>query len=928
MAELRTIEKSFDAGILSVTGSILSLPDEYVIIPHLLYTSRKFDDYVITIIGPNGIFLLSYQMFFSNGNSEPIEDYIIYLREYSVRLRDYFSIRNISLEYAPHLIIVSDKTFNYENENHDEPSIAPLYSLKKIITSTKIEIPISKLKIQELTSSIRANGIFKRVNQYQLLAEIEYSDVNVTYIAYDTILERSVMIKEIKNFTNPNDIQDLEKNEILREAKLTMQLDHNNIMNIEQIIPRDDSLYIIVEWFDRSQSLRQMINHSKAGIEPEIAKKIILQLCNALEHAHSRGVIHRNVRPENIMITKDYDIKLTNFDLAKKLDMSTRSTFDLKQMIKDNPYAAPEFRLGSEGHHKVDQRVDVYAVGVILYELLTNRIPVHLDERYWEPPSTYNKFVSSDLDKISLRAIKFDPHQRFATVSALKQRLLLLGKPKDDLNSENRYIERQIFKRTRNSIIYQAYDQKLSRKVALKKVLLDTFLTTDQRKQKLEKLLAEACIVSKLIHQNIVSVYDYFVEDGDGYVVMEWLEGKTLRDLKNEVNVFSTNTVIDIGIQIGEALNYAHQQNILHKDIKPENIIINKGKITILDFGIATFLEQNDSYKSFGTAIYMAPEQLNADSIIDQRVDIFSLGVLLYELLTSRFPYDPSIIMSNYSVDNIIDLVTPSQINFNSPISLDICINKALKVDPDERYQRISDFINELKNIINGTNYQPKSKKSNFINLITIPTIAIILIIIVLGIYVSIKLLQNDKKEVLEVPDVIVSVPSNNFVSAIPSTNLNKTIIESVKPKEIKSSIPMTIKTPEIKVTSKPLVGWQAGVDESKKVNIQANITIEEDNKKTNIFLTITNNSDDELEFLNRTDNPNLLIIKDDLGNNYTRFVDIKTVSSELIRIYPNSVVKGSFVMNITPNNNAKTLYISLSEYEGKNRSFNLLLER
>src|SRR5690606_12756230 len=150
--------------------------------------------------------------------------------------------------------------------------------------------------------------------------------------------------------------------------------------------------------------------------------------------------------------------------------------------------------------------------------------------------------VSEDLDKIVLQAIRFDPHQRFATISALKKRLLSLNEVKDEESSENRYIDRTIFKRTRNSIIFQAFDKKYSRKVALKKVLLDTFLNNQQRKEKLEKLLAEAKIVSKLIHPNIVQVYDYFVEDSDGYIVMEWLEGKTLRELKSEINVLNVDS--------------------------------------------------------------------------------------------------------------------------------------------------------------------------------------------------------------------------------------------------------------------------------------------------------------------------------------------------------------------------------------------------
>ncbi len=926
MAELRTIEKPLDIGVLSVTGSILSLPDEYIIIPHLLYTSRKFDDYVLTVIGPNGIFLLSYQLFV-NAKTEynGIEDYIIYLREYAVKLNEYFTIRNIFLNVEPKLIIVVDQSYPDVGGEPDDLLIVSVNNLKKLITSTIIDKPLSRGKIQELTYAVRASGQFKRINQYQLLMELEYSGSVITYLAYDTVLDRSVAIKEIKNYTNPTEIEDLENNEYIREAKLTMQLQHKNIISIDQIIPRDDSLYIVQEWNERACTLRELISSSKSIMDPEIAKSIIIQLCSALEHSHSHGVVHRNVRPENIIISEDYVVKLTNFDLAKKLDTSTRSTFDLKQMIKENPYAAPEFRLGSEGHHNIDQRVDIYSTGVILYELLTNRLPTHLDERYWEPPSLYNLQVSKEMDKITLKAIRFDPHQRYGTIESLKNRLSSLGKPKDELNSEQRYTDRQIFKRTRNSIIYQANDNKLSRKVALKKVLLDTFLSTEQRKQKLDKLLAEACIVSSLIHPNIVSVFDYFIEDGDGYIVMEWLEGKTLREMQNESGLIDFENVMDIGIQIAEALNYAHHHNIMHKDIKPENIMINRGKITILDFGLAIFLERDheDSYRSYGTAMYMAPEQLNNDYVLDQRVDIFALGVLLYELLTIRYPYDPSVIMSKYAGENIISPLAPSEINFTCPNTLDLCLIKALKINPDERYQRINDFISDLKNIYSKTEREPDNKNIwKWIEAILKPGILILLFIIALLLYSTGKLLQKDKQEL---PDVKISVP------AIPAEN--NEINSPISQKPLLAEKPDPTAEPTVLPTAEPDITaangtWKPGFVTAKRVTVQADIKINEDANSTTVYVVINNHSDDELELLNRTDNPDLLNIKDDLGNDYTDKVDIRSVSSELIRIYPNSVAKGSLIMNTLISPQAKNLVVSLSEYEGKKRNFVITLDK
>lgn len=896
MAELRTIEKSFDAGILSVTGSILSLPDEYIIIPHLLYTARKFDDYVITILGPNGIFLLSYQMFLMNETEAPIEDQIIYLREYAIKLYEYFSVRNLRIENNPILIIVSEHNFPYIQGEPDDPVIIPISDLKKFILSTKVLHPIPKAKIQEMTYVIRANSSFKRINQYQLLSETEYTDSTVTYLAYDTVLDRSVLIKEIKNYTNPEELEDLEKNEILREAKLTMQLQHKNIINIEQLIPKDGSLFVVVELFEKSKSLKDIINKSTGLFPQDTVMNIILQLCDALEHAHLKGIIHRNVRPENIIITKENTVKLTNFDLAKKSDIHTRSSFDLKQMVKENLYAAPEYKLGIHGHHNIDQRVDVYAVGVILYELLTNRLPVHLDERYWEPPSKFNSQVTEELDRIILQSIRFDPHQRLATVTALKNRLVNLGKDKDETCPENRYTDRQIFKRTRNSIIYQAFDRKQNKKVALKKVLLDTYLSNSQRRQKLEKLLAEAKIVSKLIHPNIVEVYDYFVEDSDGYIVMEWLEGKTLREQKSEINNWNIDQIIKISVQIAEALNYAHHQNIMHKDIKPENIMVNNGKVTILDFGVATFLEENDTYKSYGTAIYMAPEQINNEVLIDQKVDIFSLGVLIYEMLTGRIPFDPSVIMSKYSSENIIMPVPVSEINFACPHILDLILDRALKINPDERYQRMSDFIQDLKAVYRKEVLSNRSKFEKLRKLIpslTTPTLAIIFTVFFLLLYLTMNIIFKDNKETNVVPDVTVNIPE--------SINKNNDEI----------------------VTND---NWLKATSENENVIIKGELT--EYETKTKIKLSVVNNSDDEIIILNRINDSSIINIKDDNNYDYTKNINMQSVSAVLTRIYPKSNSEGSFEIDIKPSPDSKRLIVYLSEDEGKKRNFILNFKR
>lgn len=897
MAELRTIEKSLDVEILSVSGSILSLPDDYIIIPHLLYNSRKFHDYVITIVGPNGFFLISYQAFFDTQfKSENIEDSIIYLREYTLKLADYFRMRNIKLDVHPKLLIAVDDNTLELQEDPDDVMVVHVDKIKTLVTSFQKKIPYSKSKINEIVFLIRANGILTRVNQYQLLNKIEYTNDCSSYLAYDTIMDRTVLVKEIKNYTDSSKIEDLEKNEILRESRLTMQLKHENIISIEQIIPRDNSLYVIIEWVDGAKNLRQLINSNKQGLSPDLSLYIINQVCLALEHCHSKGVVHRNIRPEDILITDNYKVKITNFDLAKKQGLSTMETSALRQISKENPYASPELRL-TAGLHNVDHRVDIYSVGVILYELLTNRLPYHLDEKYWDPPSSFNKLVHKDLDAICVKALKFDQHQRFGTITAMREKIKNIGEPIDELSTEQRYIDREIYKRTKNSMIYRAHDNKTNKTVALKKLTFDSLVTSAQRFNRLQKLLSEANILRMLSHKNIVTVYDCFIEDGDGYIVMEWLEGKNLRELRNEINQFSIDQIISIGIQIAKALDYAHQQNIMHKDIKPENIIFYAEKITILDFGLAGFLEEKTDTKSHGTAMYMAPEQLKGDAILDQRVDIFSLGVLMYELVTSKYPYGPDIVMNMYSDDKAIEPIFPSELNFTCPSSLDFCIKKAIKINPDERYQRINDFISDLENIINKSSKSPKRYYDEFISIISLPRMAIFFIIMFMVVFSGIKMIQKEKKEILEIPNVIISVPA----------------------------IPVSFSFDKNTITA---YDWISDRSRRKEVIIDLKIKTNNTLNQSLVIMNINNKSQDELSFFNSTDSLKSVKIIDNLNNRYDSKILLNTVSSDLTRVYPKTNISGSFVIDTIPSKKAQKIEAELCENQGKNRCFFVTFEK
>ncbi|MCJ7578614.1 MAG: serine/threonine protein kinase, partial [candidate division Zixibacteria bacterium] len=187
-------------------------------------------------------------------------------------------------------------------------------------------------------------------------------------------------------------------------------------------------------------------------------------------------------------------------------------------------------------------------------------------------------------------------------------------------------------------VVYKAQDTKLDRIVALK--FLPQHLTSDPVEK--ERFVHEAKAASALNHPNVTTIYEIDEFEGQMFIVMEYCEGKTLKQII-EKETLSVRKVLDIGIQICEGLVVAHEKGIVHRDIKSANIMLTpRGQVKIMDFGLAklkggTKLTQTRS--TLGTAAYMSPEQAQGEEV-DQRSDVFSFGVVLYELLTGRLPFE------------------------------------------------------------------------------------------------------------------------------------------------------------------------------------------------------------------------------------------------------------------------------------------------
>ena len=264
-------------------------------------------------------------------------------------------------------------------------------------------------------------------------------------------------------------------------------------------------------------------------------------------------------------------------------------------------------------------------------------------------------------------------------------------------------------------IVYRAEDLVLKRPVALK--FLPQDLTKDKRS--LERFLREARAAAALNHPNICTVYEIGEHDEQQFIVMELLEGRTLKYHIGSRPLPKQETV-DLAIQIVDALEAAHSKGIIHRDIKPANIFVSpRGQAKVLDFGLAKLLaaeatsdplveaartlsgsndELTDSGSTVGTVAYMSPEQVRGQQL-DARTDLFSFGTVLYEMATGQQAFTGHTAALTYDAILNRPPIAPARINPEIPPKVQEIIDKALEKDRDLRYQSASEFRADLKRL-------------------------------------------------------------------------------------------------------------------------------------------------------------------------------------------------------------------------------------
>jgi len=345
--------------------------------------------------------------------------------------------------------------------------------------------------------------------------------------------------------------------------------------------------------------------------------------------------------------------------------------------------------------------------------------------------------------------------------------------------------------------VFLGVDLKLDREIAIK--ILSASNARD--KNFVARFKNEAQTLARLSHTNIVQVYDWGEFENSYFICMEYVEGNSLKEIIEKKGALLPRIAVDYAVQICNALLMAHKNNLIHRDIKPQNILVTpEGKVKVTDFGIAKSLNTDvtKTLNIMGTAHYISPEQAKGE-MLDHRTDIYSLGIVLYEMLTADVPFrgESSIDISLKHINEIP--LKPSKLIENIPLKLEKIIMHCLEKNPQARYPTVKELAGDLQKYSTGkplsftARKQDLGKTGMFMKR-TRPHLATILMAVFMTVFLALFLFYTFKyynlktagSAAVTVPP-LENIPAENAEEILESFNLNLVVTEEIYDSEIPS---------------------------------------------------------------------------------------------------------------------------------------------
>jgi serine/threonine protein kinase/Tol biopolymer transport system component len=541
----------------------------------------------------------------------------------------------------------------------------------------------------------------------------------------------------------------------LQEARSSAALSHPNIVQVYDFGEQDGRFYLVMELMTDGSLKSLLQRHRDVGTRWDVpdALELVLKVADGLGYAHSRGMIHRDIKPDNLLLQRAgetsagdarYIVKICDFGLARLVEGTTVTATGV--MMGTPAYMSPEQCQGLP----LDFRSDQYSLGIVLFEIVTGHVPfatkTATDALYkhvhTEPPSPrqFRPGIPTELEAIILRCLAKHPEERFASTSDLVDalshvlttitttRLRWDDVPPRDPDEQamrslvgmqlNRYRIEGALAAGRMAWIFNGRHVGLERPIVLK-VLRPQFAADEAF---VGRFLHEARLAARLDHPNIVMIYDVGAAAGYYFIAMDLVEGQTLADVLGSGRPPVAQT-LSVVTQLASALDHAHAQGVIHRDVKPGNVMIGPGgHVTLVDFGIARAFEdlartpqgRLAAADAFGSPTYLAPEQLT-DAPVTARTDVYALGCITYEMLTGGPPFSGS------SYEALVDShrhdvpVPVHELAPDVPREVDAVVARALAKDPQQRYDTAGEFAAALSQVLGRPLAMPTAARADFV---------------------------------------------------------------------------------------------------------------------------------------------------------------------------------------------------------------------
>jgi serine/threonine protein kinase len=570
------------------------------------------------------------------------------------------------------------------------------------------------------------------VGRYEVVKPLGKGGMGVVYLAYDPTLDRPVALKLLHPELRGTQAR------LLREGQAVAKLAHPNVVRVFDIGTDRDDLFIAMEYVD-GWTLGTWLDAERRP--PRAILDLFAAAGRGLAAAHGAGLVHRDFKPDNVLVGRDGRVVVTDFGIAK-IDADEHASPEPRgprpwltmtltrtgSFLGTPAYMSPEQLRGEPADARSDQFSFCVAHWEALFGARPFALPAHgtLDEvrvaveRGIVPlPQPPPKPLAAT-EQALRRGLSLDPAERFADMDALLSALapprsrdaLVAVAAVDEKIAHFRIVAR--IGQGGMGIVYRAVDEKLGRDVALKVLPGDVVARADRR----ERFLREARAAAAVVHPAIATDYEVGADGDIPYNVMEYVAGRTLRDVLTS-GAMPVPELIRIAIPIADALARAHRAGVVHRDLKPENVMLDaEGAPKILDFGLARLFDPavpgdrpadaaiisvvTEEGTILGTPAYMSPEQARGRAV-DHRSDLFSLGTLLFELVTAHAPFRGPSTMDIATAIIRDNPPAPSSLAAAAPLELDRIILKCLEKDPEDRYQSAAEIVVDLRRLLRQT---------------------------------------------------------------------------------------------------------------------------------------------------------------------------------------------------------------------------------